>query len=142
METSINPDLVGAVFLKYMAIQPPEIFVQQIANSQPIKLWFCQSSGAPSMGSGRLSEVPIDTHVAYVYSDPSWVDYINAGKYDQDELNSILESAASQLISQYNDLIIDTKSKAYKFIQELVEADPELYEIATTYFRPSKISLH
>lgn len=142
MQYSIRPQLVAALFLKYVAIQPPEILAYQMLGGEPIKLWFCNFTGAPSMGSGELIDVPIDAPIAYVYADPQWNIKLNTTHTSDDQLDVILNGVAAQLKCQYDDFKLAPNSLAAIFANEVIEGDPELSEIADTFFSANNSFTH
>lgn len=133
--TAVNSTQVAALFLKYLTLQPASVLVAEDGENE-LKLWFCPESGAPSMGSGLLSDVPIDTPMSCVFiNGPQLLQATKneAADVSQNLLDTVLKSVATQLQRQLDDFVLEPNSKSAEFASKIIESDDDVAEIQNLY---------
>lgn len=133
--TTVNSTEVAALFLKYLTLQPASALIGEDGENE-LKLWFCPESGAPSMGSGVISDVPIDTPMSCVFiNGPQLLQATkeNAEGYSNNLLDTVLQSVAQQLQRQLDDFVLAPNSKSAEFASRIIENDDDVKEIQSIY---------
>jgi hypothetical protein len=132
--TTVSNKQVAALFLKYLTLQPASVLVGEEGENE-LKLWFCPESGAPSMGSGVISDVPIDTPMSCVFiNGPKLLQATKNEKEGHSNLlDSVLQSVAGQLQRQLDDFALEPNSKQALFASKIIESDDDVKEIQSLY---------
>lgn len=133
--TTVSNKQVAALFLKYLTLQPASVLIGEDGENE-LKLWFCPDSGAPSMGSGVISDVPIDTPMSCVFiNGPQLLQATKNEKKDHSNnlLDNVLQSVAKQLQRQLDDFTLEPNSKQALFARKIIESDDDVKEIQSLY---------
>ena len=88
------------------------------------------------MGSGLLSDVPIDTPMSCVFiNGPQLLQATKneAADVSQNLLDTVLKSVATQLQRQLDDFVLEPNSKSAEFASKIIESDDDVAEIQNLY---------